>query len=1034
MSSIPETLSPGFQLLHYVLSERFPGSVNAWKATDSRSGKPVAVKILTRSVPKDKSLRDAMLKEARLGAATRHPGVAQILEIDIDRDLLFMAMELVEGETLRQRMRTAPPSRVEFLRLAFQAAEAVAHLHAKSMTHGELNSESFVVTPQGDLRLVGFGYAAIRRKHESGPAFLGSIRPTDALTPFFLSPEQVTGKPVDPRTDVFALGTVLYEMLEGKLPFRGTTPQEVAQAIAQNAPTAPTAPTADRTLLSLVGRCLQKAPDKRYQRADEIVADLRKIEPNIDRLAARRTVAPTTAAPAPEAAAAPAWIVVCELPYHELLRRKDPERAARLETRMQQFLGEAVYLFDGKVLDSLGPRMVAAMPDAESALRAAQKGIADIVEYNMSNAAEPVEPRTVVHHGELVAVAGKPGGAGLEIAHAVLEAMEPMQTLVSEPVIRALGLASVPAPAGAFRGVNFYAAPTLSASAPAAPPPVASAPAPPPAPPPVAAVPRPAAPPASVLDEAAAEGEPSEGEGDAMPAPPVAKKKSAMGLVAAAAAVVVLGGAAGAFFLLRKNEAPPAAVETVAAATVAPEPAPAPPPPPTNTAPAINPSEIYLAELAVESASTAATTDTAVAPPAAPPDPKLVATARDLGALTGSLLRLEPSLTFVDSAAPTSRVLGGVVRKDATGVVVVPTLVEGEKVTQGDPIALPAKAKDNYEPALELARWMARRLGKDLDTLVSPSAAATRAYVDAIAQQRGGDDAKATAAAKKAVAADAKYLRAHELLHALYVKAGARDDAYRSAVAIAALDPANLEIRKELARLEAARGNAPKAIEYVSALLSAKGDDPEVLTLVGEYALAVADEGKFDTVVARLASLRAPNPRLHRPDLPLARGRVDASVKEYYKVQETQQDNPWLSLKIGRLAVIRRSDSIIEVEKARQERLADPYTLPMMNAFIAAGKNDAATADAEIARAEAAPVRADDHYTLVAEVNVLLNRQRQVLAALDSAVARSEPSLTYIVSSPLFGYLETDPRFTKLKRTIREKTGALSAALQKITL
>jgi len=468
----------------------------------------------------------------------------------------------------------------------------------------------------------------------------------------------------------------------------------------------------------------------------------------------------------------------------------------------------------------------------------------------------------------------------------------------------------------------------------------------------------------------------------------------------------------------------PAAVPT---ATAVPRPAPVDPPPPTDTAPKINPSEVFLAGIIVEPPATGGTA-------AASPDPKLVAIANDINGIAASILRLEPSLTFVDAAAPTSRVVGGIVRKSDAGVVLVPTLVAGSSLTEGDPIALSAKAKDHYEPAVALARWMATKLGKDLAPFVSANATATKAYADAVRQQRAGDDAKAIAAAKKAVAADAKYLSAQELLHSLYTKSGSREDAYKVAGTIATLDPANVEIREELARAEAERGNAPKALSYLSALLSAKDDDPEILTLLGDYALAVADEGKFQTVVARLATVRAPNPRLHEADLPLARGRVDSSVKAYYKIQETQQDNPWLSLKIGKLAVIRRSDSIIELERARQQRLADPYTLPMLNAFIAAGKNDAATADAEIAKAESAAVRAHDHYTLVAEINVLLNRQRQVIAALDSAVARSEPSLTYIVSSPLFAYLETDPRFTKLKRVIRERTTQLSAALQAITL
>ena len=1030
MSSVPESLAPGSQMLHFALAERFTGSLNAWKATDTRSGKPVAIKILTRIVPKDKAQREAILKEVRVAAAIRHPGLAQVLEIDIDHDLLFMAIELLEGETLRQRSRLQPPTRGEFLRQAFQMSESLAHLHSKSLVHGELTSESFIVTPAGDVRLAGVGYAAIRKKHETGQALLGTIRANDTLTPSFLSPEQVIGRPVDARSDIYSLGIVFYEMLEGKLPFRGATPSEVTQAIAQSAPAAPTAPSVDKTMLSVIGRCIQKNPEKRYQKADELVADLRRIEPNIDRMAARRSAPVAHAAPPAQAAAAPAWLVVCELPYHELLKKKDPERAARLETRMQQFLGEAVYLFDGKVLDSLGPRMIADMPDAESALRAARKGLADIVEYNMSNAEEPVEPRTVVHYGELVAVTGKPGGAGLEIAEAVLDAMEPMQTLVSEPVIRALGLASIPAASGRFRDVNFYAAPSLEAVT-HAPPAHAPAPAASPSRPVTAPPARAAAVTAMAAPTTADGSDTDEPEGEETSPSRVAApgKKSAMALIGGIAALVVVGIGAGAIFMMKKgDETPPPAPATTQASV----PSPAPAPPPTDTAPKVNPSEVFVGEIVVEPPAQVAPTDTTptAATPVAPPDPKLVATANDIGNTAAAILRLESSLTFVDAPAPTSRQLAGLLRKTDAGVVLVPTLTELGATTEGDPIALPAKAKDNLAPSIALARWMASTLGKDSTTLVSENPVATKAFLEAVAHRSAGDPAKALASAKKCIAADARYLRAQQFVFELHTETGSTDEAYKVAGVIASLDPANLEIRRQLARWEGERGRPAKAMEYLASLLGARGDDPEVLTMIGEYALAAADEAKFNTAINKLAVARVVNSRIHEPDVSLARGRVDAAVKAYYKLQEKEQNNPWLSLKVGRLAVIRRSESIIQLELDRQRRIGDPYTLPMMNAFVAAGQGDAATADAEIAKAEASKTRASEHYTLVAEVNVLLNRQKQVLEALDRAVARSEPTLTYIVSSPLFGYLQTDPRFTRLKRVIREKSAELSASLQ----
>jgi predicted Zn-dependent protease len=266
------------------------------------------------------------------------------------------------------------------------------------------------------------------------------------------------------------------------------------------------------------------------------------------------------------------------------------------------------------------------------------------------------------------------------------------------------------------------------------------------------------------------------------------------------------------------------------------------------------------------------------------------------------------------------------------------------------------------------------------------------------------------------------------------MKKGLGDEAVAVAEKIAALDPKNIEIRKRLAQWQLERGKPASAIAYMADLLRAQPDDPEILTALGNYSLSVGDEAKFNAIVAKLGSLGVKDSSLHSADVLVASGKIDAAVKKYYEIETADPQNARLALKIGRLAVIRRSESVIAFELDKLQKLGDPYALAMLEAYIAAGNGKAAEADAKFAAAVAVAKKSDAINTASAEINVLLNRQKKVNEALDKAVSQSEPTLNYIVTNPLFRYLENETAFVKLRARINQQKTEIAAALQNVQI
>jgi len=252
-----------------------------YRAHDEVLQRDVALKVVREDLLVEKSSRERLLSEARAASALSHPNICTIHEVGEHDGDLYMVMELVEGKSLKERIGNAGLAVVPLLRNAVQIAGALAHAHSRNVVHHDLKTANIVVTPQGLVKVLDFGLARRLPKLEADGATL-SLEPRESSgaisgTLSYLAPEILRGEAADQRSDLWALGVVLYEMAAGNLPFRGATNFETSSAILHNMP----APLSERIppgLASVIQRCLAKEPAQRYQQAGEIQAALEALQ------------------------------------------------------------------------------------------------------------------------------------------------------------------------------------------------------------------------------------------------------------------------------------------------------------------------------------------------------------------------------------------------------------------------------------------------------------------------------------------------------------------------------------------------------------------------------------------------------------------------------------------------------------------------------------------------------------------------------------------------------------------------------------
>ncbi len=262
------------------------------RAHDLSLDRDVALKFLSGENEHDAHARLRLLREARTVAALNHPNIAVVHEVGEDQGRLFMVMELVTGDSLQRRIadRALMPSIV--IDWGIQIADALGHAHSRGVVHRDLKSANVMVTTDGRIKVLDFGIARMVADAagsgvgatSAGAAAYASSGPGPTLTiegmvlgtPQYLPPEVVQGRPADPRSDLWSLGVVLYEMVSGQLPFAGASLNDLALAIVNREPT-PLPATVPSGLRSVILRCLAKDPERRYQHASEVRAALEAV-------------------------------------------------------------------------------------------------------------------------------------------------------------------------------------------------------------------------------------------------------------------------------------------------------------------------------------------------------------------------------------------------------------------------------------------------------------------------------------------------------------------------------------------------------------------------------------------------------------------------------------------------------------------------------------------------------------------------------------------------------------------------------------
>jgi eukaryotic-like serine/threonine-protein kinase len=282
---------------HYRILEKLGtgGMGVVYKAEDTRLQRFVALKFLSEMAPDSQAL-ERFRREARAASALNHPGICTIYDIGEHDGQPFIAMEFIDGETLRSHIHGKALPVEETLRLGTQIAEAVDAAHAQGIIHRDIKPANVFVTKRGQAKILDFGLAklvpkgvAVNAKADDDATDSTSILGIISGTPAYMSPEQVRGDVLDQRTDVFSLGLLLYEMATGRQAFSGNTGGVIIEAVLTKAPVPARSinPEVPPQLEEIINKALNKDRDQRYQHAAEIAAELRNLERGPDSTRAR---------------------------------------------------------------------------------------------------------------------------------------------------------------------------------------------------------------------------------------------------------------------------------------------------------------------------------------------------------------------------------------------------------------------------------------------------------------------------------------------------------------------------------------------------------------------------------------------------------------------------------------------------------------------------------------------------------------------------------------------------------------------------
>lgn len=260
---------------------------DVFRARDTRAGRTVALMVAQPELIASPTRRARFLEDARQAATLNHPNIAMLFDIVEQDDGCYLAYEFAAGPSLREEMGSGALEMRSALHFATHIADALAEGHTRGVVHGDVRPENIVVTPKGSIKVLDFGMTSwttggiARAKAATAP---DSLDREEALVVGYLSPEQAVGSAVDARSDLFALGVVLFEMLTGRQPFAAATPGGTIKRVIDQANERPSAVNRGlpAELDSIVMKLLAKKVDDRYQTAAAVAADIRRATSELD--------------------------------------------------------------------------------------------------------------------------------------------------------------------------------------------------------------------------------------------------------------------------------------------------------------------------------------------------------------------------------------------------------------------------------------------------------------------------------------------------------------------------------------------------------------------------------------------------------------------------------------------------------------------------------------------------------------------------------------------------------------------------------
>jgi serine/threonine-protein kinase len=271
----------GKTILHYRISKEIGkgGMGVVYKAEDTKLHRTVAIKALSADLVGDEKARTRFLREARAASAIDHPNICTVYEVNEVEDVLFFVMQYIDGKTLKKFVGGRALPLDQALEFSLEIVDALAEAHRRNVIHRDIKSSNIMLNERNQLKILDFGLAKLIKP--SGSTDSGHTAELTALgTPFgtasYMSPEQARGEPADARSDIFSLGIVMYEMITGRLPFKGKTSVDVMHSVMHDEP-APLGDSVPARLQQIVSKALAKNAGARYQSTEVLLEDMRSL-------------------------------------------------------------------------------------------------------------------------------------------------------------------------------------------------------------------------------------------------------------------------------------------------------------------------------------------------------------------------------------------------------------------------------------------------------------------------------------------------------------------------------------------------------------------------------------------------------------------------------------------------------------------------------------------------------------------------------------------------------------------------------------